>query len=262
MFQTLYEAVEAPPLPLPAAVEERYGRLGLPERVLYANFVCSLDGVVAFEPEVTRSAGRVLSGGSPADRFLMGLLRACADAIVVGAGTARDEADHVWTPARADPASADLFSDVRSALGREGDAPVFVVSASGRLDARSPGVRAATVITTEAGAALLPVGTRKVALGAGGPLEMAHVLAWVRAEGHGRILTEGGPRLMAALVAGGHVDELFLSLSPVVAGRDGPGRPGFLEGVRLLPQTRRGARLLSLRRSEDGLLFLRYALGD
>lgn len=261
MFQTLYEAHEGAPLDLPAGVEEIYGPLRLPDQVVYANFVSSLDGVVAFEPDVTDSAGRVLSGGSPADRFLMGLLRACADAILVGAGTARDEAGHVWTPERAAPDSADLFAQVRRALGLGERPEVFIATSSGHLDPGSAGVSSSTVITTEAGAAELPDAVRSVALGAGARLDLGAVLAWLRGRGFRRILTEGGPRLLGGLLAGGHVDELFLSLAPVVAGRDGAGRPGFVEGLRLLPGSRRPARLLSVRRSDDDLLFLRYAFG-
>jgi len=64
-----------------------YGRLGFSTPVVYSNFVSSVDGVVTLGSKP--SAGSVISGKYPADRFLMGLLRACADAVLIGAGTLR-----------------------------------------------------------------------------------------------------------------------------------------------------------------------------
>ncbi len=219
-----------------------YGDFGLREEVLYANFVATLDGVVAFEPGVARSAGRLISGGHPADRYLMGLLRACADAVVVGAGTARDEAEHEWTPERAAPSAAADFAAVRQRLGLAEKAPVFIVSGSGRLNPGSRAAQTSTVLTS------------------GAPrLDLRELVASLRRQGHRRILTEGGPRLMGGLLHAGLVDELFLTVAPVVAGRDAAGRPGFAEGVRLLPDQDERWRLLSAHRAGD-LMFLRYAL--
>lgn len=209
---------------------------------MYGNFVASLDGVVAFEPGAAQSAGRVISGGHPADRYLMGLLRACADAVVVGAGTARDEAEHEWTPERAAPAAAADFAAVRQGLGLPAKAPVYIVSGSGRVDPASRAAQTSTVITS---------GTPR--------LDLSELFGSLRAKGHRRILTEGGPRLFGGLLREGLVDELFLTVAPVVAGRDGAGRPGFAEGVRLLPDRDERWRLLTAHRAED-LLFLRYAL--
>ena len=74
------------------------------------------------------------------------------------------------------------------------------------------------------------------------------------------MLTEGGPTLLARLVADGALDELFCTLSPVLAGRrSGDGRLGLLEGVQLLPADGRWARLVSLR-TAGSHLFLRYSL--
>jgi len=86
--------------------------------VIYANFVSSIDGVVTLG--ANPSAGSVISGKSAADRFVMGLLRACADAVVLGAGTLRATPGHLWTPAHVYPALATEFTALRSALGRSG----------------------------------------------------------------------------------------------------------------------------------------------
>src|SRR5258708_4296556 len=77
------------------------------------------------------------------------------------------------------------------------------------------------------------------AVGGRGPagsdhVPMRSVLDAVRAEGHRRVLTEGGPTLLAGLAAAGLLDELFLTLSPVLAGRRaGDGRLGLAEGAHL-----------------------------
>jgi pyruvate/2-oxoglutarate dehydrogenase complex dihydrolipoamide acyltransferase (E2) component len=42
-----------------------------------------------------------ISGHAPADRIVMGLLRVCADVVLIGAGTFRATLDHLWTPAHA-----------------------------------------------------------------------------------------------------------------------------------------------------------------
>src|SRR6202171_4967365 len=85
-FEVLYEA-DLPTYKLPADLHHLYGKLGFATPALYSNFVSSLDGVVSLGEKP--SAGSIISAKYPADRFLMGLLRACADAVVIGAGTLR-----------------------------------------------------------------------------------------------------------------------------------------------------------------------------
>jgi riboflavin biosynthesis pyrimidine reductase len=73
------------------------------------------------------------------------------------------------------------------------------------------------------------------------------------------LLTEGGPHVMGELIANGLLDEAFLTVSPVVAGRDGEPRLGMVAGVELLPDKAVWADLMSARRHGD-YLFLRYGL--
>ena len=84
--------------------------------------------------------------------------------------------------------------------------------------------------------------------------DAAEAIAELREHGRRRILCEGGPTLFGRLVAGGLVDELFLTLSPVVAGEG----LSLVEGVELLPGTRVAAALTGVRR-HGAHLFLRYA---
>jgi riboflavin biosynthesis pyrimidine reductase len=97
-------------------------------------------------------------------------------------------------------------------------------------------------------------------LGDGPLLPVAEAIRALRAAGRRAILTEGGPHLFGELLAARLVDQLFLTLSPVLAGRAAGGsQVGLVEGAALLPGADHRARLLSARRGGSHL-FLRYAL--
>ena len=223
----------------------------------------SIDGVVAGQG-VTPGA---VSLRSEADRFTMGLLRACAGAVVIGAGTFRPDPRHRWTPGHIYPPAADAFARLRRHLGYPADPPLVVVTASGRLgdtlDALIPG---SLVVTTRAGAAALsgrlPPGAEVVVLQAQGPVPLRAVTRLLAERGHRRVLSEGGPRLFGELLAEGLVDELFLTLSPVLLGGV-PGAVGLAGDVPLWSPGRSAHRppvsLLGVRRHRSHL-FLRYAL--
>ena len=99
-----------------------------------------------------------------------------------------------------------------------------------------------------------------VPLGPGPFLDLTAAIAALRARGHALILSEGGPRVFGSLLAAGLVDELFLTVSPLLAGRTELGqRLGLVESQELLPAKTVSGRLLSLRRDGDHL-FLRYRL--
>lgn len=85
-LERVFEREGLPSCGLPAALAEAYGGdFGIGRPRVYANFVSSVDGVVAF-PAGGESGQRV-SGGDKPDRFIMGLLRATADAVMIGSGT-------------------------------------------------------------------------------------------------------------------------------------------------------------------------------
>jgi len=258
-FEVLYEA-DLPAYKLPADLHHLYGRLGFAKPALYSNFVASLDGVVALGSKP--SAGSIISGKYPADRFLMGLLRACADAVVIGAGTLRATPGHLWTPAHVYPELATEFISLRSALGRAPEPQLVVITSAGNVDANHPAlVKGALVMTTDDGAKAigdsLPASCEVIAMGEGHSIDMREAVAALRARGLEVILTEGGPHLMGRLIDGGLLEEVFLTISPVVAGRDEEKRLGMVEGVELLPKLGVWGALLSARRHGDHL-FLRY----
>jgi riboflavin biosynthesis pyrimidine reductase len=260
-FEVLYEA-DLPAYKLPADLHHLYGRLGFGARVVYSNFVSSLDGVVTLGSKP--SAGSIISGKYPADRFLMGLLRACADAVLIGAGTLRATPGHLWTPGHVYPDLATEFLALRSALGRITEPQLVVVTGSGEIDASHPAiVKGALVMTTAEGARAignrLPKTCEVVAIGTGKRLDLGKAIADLRSRGQNVLLSEGGPHLIGELIQGGLLDEAFLTISPVIAGRKDDKRFGMVEGVELLPDRGAWSKLLSVRRHGD-YLFLRHRI--
>jgi hypothetical protein len=96
---------------LPSRLAELYGGgIGFEEPCLYANFVATIDGVVAI-PSLERS-NALIAAGSDGDRFLMGLLRAFADVVLIGAGTLAASPRGTWQPHRVYPAAADELAEL------------------------------------------------------------------------------------------------------------------------------------------------------
>jgi riboflavin biosynthesis pyrimidine reductase len=236
--------------------------LAIPEGSVYANFVSSIDGIVALEGGRAPSGG-IISGRNEADRFVMGLLRAFADAVLVGAGTVRAEGGKaLWTPDYIFPAAAEAFAGLRRALKREKSPRLVVVCASGDLN---PSERAlevgALVLTTAASAqrlgATLPKASEVRAISDTDPIDVDEIFKALRADGYRTILSEGGPQLFGQLVSKDRVDELFLTVSPVLEGQSGQTF-GLIRGVEF-GRTPKRSRLRSVRRHESHL-FLRYQL--
>jgi riboflavin biosynthesis pyrimidine reductase len=247
---------------MPAALEKIYGTLGFADPVVYSNFVESLDGVVALGDKP--SAGSTISGRNQADRFLMGLLRAFADAVLLGAGTLRATPGHHWTPEHIYPDLASAFAELRMNLGRKPSPRLVLLTSSGNVEVSHPAVIAgATIVTTRDGAlhlrGRLPDSCDVVEIGDSGRVDVVAALAELRAHGHNAILTEGGPHVMGELIQGRLLDEMFVTVSPVVAGRDDDSRLGMVAGAEFLPGPGAWSELLGIRRHGD-FVFLRYGL--
>ena len=251
---------------LPPALLESYGGgLGLPVSSVYANFVSSLDGIVAIGD--IPASSMVIGGRDPGDRFVMALLRAAADVVLIGAGTFREHRGP-WAARATSPGAADAFAELRRLEGRAPDPVLAVVTASGRIEPKEgAGVQETIALTTRRGAEALARSSVRVSdvvvVGDDESLDGAGIVGALRERGFERVLTEGGPRLMAPLLDAGVVDELFLSVSPVVAG--GGDRPGerspFSPGIELLADRRVPWSLLGVKR-RDNYLFLRYGLRE
>lgn len=260
----LHDSAEGPPVDLPEELRRLYGgALLLPRTALITNFVATIDGVVAI-PGLTNS-NKLISGESAADRFVMGLLRACAGAVLVGSGTMVESPGTLWTAERAYPPAATAYAELRRRLGLPAQPEVAIVSASGLIDVAHPVLeRGALVLTTDRGAAQLgdrlPNSSQAVALPGGDRVDVRATVSFLRDRGHDLILSEGGPTLFGSLLEAGLADELFLTVSPLLAGRSpGSFRAGLVEGAELLPALPSRSRLLGIRGHRD-FLFLRYRI--
>ena len=265
MLETLSDASEGIAAPLSPNLEQRYGgplRLPTGRPFVYANFVSTLDGVVSFGSPTAEA--KHISRGFASDRFVMALLRAVADVVVIGAGTLRAERGAVLTPEQAFPAARDDFARLRTALGKPAQPTAVVVSATGRIDGAArlfqSGQRV-VVVTSEAAdpgarAALPDVEWR---IAAGAPPSGRQLLDAIADLGPA-VLCEGGPALLGTMLAAGVVHELFLTIAPQLAGRSPTERRlGLVEGVAFTPAQAPWGRLRGIKRDGD-YLFLRLAL--
>ena len=267
---------------LPNGLRARYdGNLSFPpapvERpYLIANFVSTLDGVVSFNLP-GQSEGAQISDSNEEDRFIMGLLRASADAVVVGSGTLQAAGPQgSWLPESVYPAAKDLYRRYRTEVLRKPEYPlVVIVTRTGVLDLASvvfhtPRTRV-LILTTEQGkqrlsqsgsGALASVEVKALS-SAESRIPPSAILSLLRQEaGVELLLHEAGPTLFGEFLAGGFMDELFLTVAPQIAGRVAAHpRPGLDANVEFSPATAPWWKLLSAKSAGD-YLFLRYQMRD
>lgn len=270
-LESLFDADGGRELPLPPELAAIYGHIGFPKLddrpYVIANFVTTLDGVVSLGVP-GQAGGGPISGFNRHDRMVMGLLRAVADAVVVGAGTLRSVPEHVWTGEYAFPDFASAYCDLRGALGKATAPLNAIVTASGDIDPGAHVFHAGVpvlIVTHEEGAQRLrsrrfPPSVTVVPVCASGPIHPRAILAAItRRRASDLVLVEGGPHLLADFLAESCLDEQFLTLSPQVAGRDDRSqRPGMVAGRTFAPEHPLWARLASIKRGGDHV-FLRYA---
>jgi riboflavin biosynthesis pyrimidine reductase len=263
-LELLYEAEGLPADAVPRDLQACYkGSLGLRRRSLIVNFVSTIDGAVAL-PDVPGSVAKI-RGDSDADPFIMGLLRAYADVLLIGASTFRASREARWVAESIYPPAAESYTALRRAIGRTNPPPVAVVTSSGRLDGDHPAFEhPAIVLTTDKAARRLRSALPSTATvhGLGERIDLHEALERLRAEGLELVICEGGPTLFGSLLQADLVDELFLTLAPRLAGHAASvPRLGLIEGLALLPSGASDSRLLSARRQRSHL-YLRYALKE
>lgn len=203
-----------------------------------AGFVLSVDGGVAHD-----GSSRPLQ--TPPDEVVFHVLRAVADAVVVGAGTARTED---YGPVRPRPAGAAW----RDRQGLPAQPPMVLVSRSLDLDPRARCFAGPTVVVTCAaadGADRFP----DVVVAGDDEVDLPDAVRQLAERGLTRLLCEGGPQLLTAMLAAGLVDELCLTSTPVLLG----GAPGLLTEQQPSPV---GLALRSLVDGGDGALLARYVV--
>jgi riboflavin-specific deaminase-like protein len=225
-----------------AAVDEVYGNLDLAARApadrpyVVLNMVESLDGR-------TTIGGHVGSLTSAIDQQIVYQLRTQAEALLVGAGTVRNERYANLMPPGVGPQP--LVVIVTATVDLPRDLPLL----------QEPDTR--IVIATPADATLgfdhlAQVEYLRVP-GEGGSADCGALCAELRSEyGIRSVVCEGGPSLNESLLAADVVDELFLSLAPLLVGG---GERALVDAAP--SQVPRRTRLVSAAAS-DGYLFLRY----
>ena len=239
---------------------------------VFANFVSTLDGVVSYAVK-GQASGSTISGSDAADRFIMGLLRASADAIMVGARTVHDTGPQsLWTPDSIYPDAKHLYAEYRVNVLHKLQHPLLVVvSGSGRLELdraifQSPEAQTLILTTpagrdalTTAGAAELPSVQIHALDSSSGAIDPLAMLRLLHAQyGIRSLLHEGGPFLFGEFLAEQAVDELFLTVSPQIAGRMSDAlRPALVQGTEFMPECAPWFQLLSVKQSADHL-YLRY----
>lgn len=241
-------------LPEPADdvdIREFYARGWLDRGGIRMNFVASVDGAATAE-------GRSKGLQTPGDNRVFTALRDLADIVLAGAGTVRIEGYEAI-------GMSATRAERRARFGLPPLLPTAVVSRSLRLDPDSPLFTAAppdarTVVITTAAA---DPGTRRalaqvadVAVCGETSVDFVAARAALHERGYVRVLSEGGPTLFGEMANAGVVDELCLSVTPLLAG---PGARRVVAGE--LWQQARRLTLLGLL-EEDGALFCRYGVGE
>ena len=225
----------------------------------------TLDGVVSFNLP-GQSEGAQISGSNEEDRFIMGLLRASVDAVMVGSGTLQAAGPQgSWLPEAVYPAAKDLYRKYRTEVLRKLEYPlVVIVTGTGGLDLTSavfhtPRTRV-LILTTEQGkqrlsqsgsGALASVEVKALSAAEQG-ISPSAILTLLRQEaGVELLLHEAGPTLFGEFLAGGFMDELFLTVAPQIAGRVAAHpRPGLVAKVEFSPATAPWWKLLSTKRQQ------------
>ncbi len=230
-FEVLFDHAE--PSPFADAAFFPYGNLGFPPPPpgrpwIYTNFVQSLDGITSLLGEY--ASGQYISQ-SPEDRWLMDLLRAHADALLMGMATVQEERRLRGPQSRGivfqvvDPAMQAL----RSRLGKKRERNIFVTRAE-NLDLSlykvfDGDLVDAAIITSPAGGQRLQAqGSHShvdiVAAGEGERLDLPQAIAKLRNDlGIEHLLCEGGPTLYGSLARADLIDEKFLTVSPIEVGQ-------------------------------------------
>ena len=226
---------------------DAYGRLSSvgPCPSVRLNMIASVDGAASLE-------GRSGALGGPADKALFAVLRTLADVVLVGAGTMRTEG---YGPGRLDEAARARRRD----WGLPPVPPIAVVTRTCRLDWTSPFFTAAEerpmVVTVASATVADRARAHRVAdvvVAGETDVDFVRAVHVLRERGHENVLAEGGPRLAAQLSALDVLDEICLTVSPVLVGG---AAPRILDGPPMTPP--HGVELAHVLEA-DGYLFLRY----
>src|SRR5262245_22944177 len=210
-LEVLFEPDGLAAADLPDELARLYGgSLGFETPRVITNFVATIDGVVAI-PSIPNS-NAVVAGDSEADRFVIGLLRAYADVVLIGAGVLAASPTSTWRPDRVYPTAAEAYAELRRGLGKATEqAGVAIPTGSGSIDPSHPVLAAGAVVLTSTSGAerlegTLPDAATIVVIGEDTVLDPRAAVEALHARGATLILSEAGPHTFGGLVGAGLVD--------------------------------------------------------
>jgi riboflavin-specific deaminase-like protein len=188
-----------------------YAPAGAAHPWVRVNFVTSIDGAVTVH-------GYSSGLSSPSDKRVFDLLRVRSDAVMVGAGTLRHEG---YGPMRLTPE----HEAWRLAHGRTPDPPLVVVSGQLDLEPSHPMLATAPVRPIVLTHAASPA-DRRLALSSVADVmvfgdtavDLSAAMKALAGRGMAEVLSEGGPHLLGALIAADLVDDMCLTVAPLLAG--------------------------------------------
>lgn len=272
-FQLLFDdepVATDPAASLPAAFRQIYGsdwRIPVVEGrpYTYSNFAQSRDGRISFADAGIATGGDV-TGFNMYDRWLMGLLRARADAILMGDVTVTMEPELMFCAESISPNDAPAFTALRQAEGRKALPLVVILSLAGRIDwsepcFQDPRTQVLLATTTEGAANVNECGCAasvEVLLLGEESVDLPRLVALLYSTyGVRSLLCEGGSRVFANMLNAGLIDEEFVTLCPTFIGRTPTRhRPSYTEGVAWTPSDAPYSKPLNLRRAGD-MLYMR-----
>jgi riboflavin biosynthesis pyrimidine reductase len=246
-FEVLFDHAEPSPIDDPAYAP--YGNLGFPEPAgdrpwVYSNFVQSLDGIVSL-------LGKHASGGdisqSADDRWLMDLLRAHADGVLMGMNTLREEQRRRGPDSRGIVfrVADSTLRELRVKLGKRRERNVFITRAAdldlSRHKVFDGDVVDAAILTSPAAAERLHAqGTHPnlAIIGAGDKdtLDLRAAIVRLREElGVQYLLCEGGPTVYGNLARLDLIDEKFMTIAPLETGQVVPADQERIAEEQTLP---------------------------
>jgi 5-amino-6-(5-phosphoribosylamino)uracil reductase len=230
----------------------------------YSNFVISHDGKTSFSVHGHEGGGDI-SGFNKHDQWFMGLARARADAVMVGANTLRSEPEHKWTAEFIFPSDSAAFQRLRENEGRSKFPLQVMVTRSGDInpDAAifSDSSLEVIIATTEKSAARinsLNLSNAKTLVVGESDVDLRALNSTLLSDYSVKtMLCEGGPKFYGSMIVERQIDEEFLTMSPVMVGASSNNyRPGLVDGIALEPGNNFGGTLKSVRRAGN-MLFLR-----
>jgi riboflavin-specific deaminase-like protein len=202
------------------------------------NMIATVDGATAIH-------GRSGTLGGPADKAVFSAIRAVADVILVGAGTVR----------------AESYGTPRTPPGKDEPPRLAIVTRSleidpaGRVFAEAPPGRRPIVVTTErsdASRRAALAGVADILVAGVDDVDLTQTLTALRQQGARVVLCEGGPSLNGHLVAAGALDEICVSVAPLLAGGSSPRLAHGDAAPDVVPMR------LDRALEADNMIFLRY----